>query len=62
MSTNTERLSEQVVIRVSVETKLKIEAIAEKKGMKHTALVRELVLESIEGYTATGGRRKSKAA
>ena len=58
---NKDRLSEQVVIRVNIETKQKLEAIAEKQGIKHTALVRDILMDAIGKYTSTGNPKKKAA-
>lgn len=47
---NPERLSEQVVIRVTKETKAKLEAVASDRGVKHTAFTRELVEKGLSRY------------
>jgi predicted DNA-binding protein len=47
---NPERLTEQVVIRVTKETKSRLEAIAEQRGVKHTAFTRELVEKGLKRF------------
>ena len=48
-----ERLSEQLVIRVSMATKKSIEALAAAKGIKHTAYVRDIVERSVRKSAAS---------
>lgn len=50
MSTNPDRLTEQVVIRVTKETKARLESVAQKQNMKHTAFTRELVEKGLKRF------------
>lgn len=62
-----ERKSEQIVIRVTKEVKQRIEAVSTSKGVKPTAFVRDLVEKGISRYktpaaTKPAPKRKVKAA